>query len=97
MHSPTYHKAFEGKWAIHDQDYPYVNMTADIMFSTEDQEEKGEEWTELNISIHNKMWDDPLQDDEGNTEHFSVNFSMSREEVIYLKKYLEAFLEAHPK
>ena len=91
--SPTFHKHFEGKHETRDQDYPFVNMTADIIISESGDENDN---PQIDVSVHNKMWDDPLTDKDGNTEPIHLNFTMDRKEVAYLHKYLEAFLKTNP-
>lgn len=91
--SPTFYNHFEGKHETTGQDFPFVQMTADI-FISESQDEQDN--PEIDFLIHNKMWDDPAKDKNGDTQAISLKFTMDRKEAAYLHKYLEAFLKSNP-
>jgi len=86
--SETFYNHFEGKHETSKEDYPHVSMTTDIVVTRELCDKN----PTINFRVINKMWDDPTADEDGYHNPISFGFEFNLEEVKYLNKFLEAFI-----
>ena len=94
IYSPTYYSLLKGSRGTKDGNYPFVDMTADIVISDIiELDEDENEIPKINVLVTNEKWKDPLKDEYGHTERVSFNFEMTINDAVYLHKYLEAFLK----
>lgn len=98
IQSTTFHELLNKKGNKHaapDDNYPTVQMTADVSFEDEIVDsDKDQIW----ISIDNKMWDEPIgwKEDEKTEieqEHqIRINLFIDYYQAQYIYKFIEAFL-----
>lgn len=99
MGSPMYYEHLKNKPCLLDEDWPFVNMAGSVRFKTlKDHDENNVIQPTLFMQVDNETWEDTFLEDDGSyaEESISFNIEFTREQVIYLKNYLEAFLESNP-
>lgn len=83
--SPTYHKAL----GISDNFYPEVRCGFELSMHMENDTDMN---TRLVIKFTNNSWLDP--EDKVRYRDLTAIAEFSREDALYLRNYLDAFLEA---